>query len=115
MTQNASAHEALIELARLVEEASTRWAGEEWNLTAPGDQADARRALAHILQGALAGYFDRLRISHLYTDLKRQARSAQCPRRHPCADHPQPPHAPHRRRRPALLAADQTKARAIRL
>ena len=59
MSKNeARAAEAISELTALLDEASTRWAGEEWNLTTAEDQANARRALMHILQGALLSYFE---------------------------------------------------------
>ena len=58
MPDTPVAHSALAELTSLLEEASTRWASEEWNLTTPEDHASARRALMHILQGGLVGYFE---------------------------------------------------------
>lgn len=58
MTEPARAHQAITELAALLEEASRRWASPEWNLLGPQDFANGRRALMHILEGGLIGFFE---------------------------------------------------------
>jgi len=49
---------ALRELIDLLQEVDRRWAGEEWNLHSSEDVAAAHRALMHILEGGLVGFFE---------------------------------------------------------
>ncbi|MCG8591306.1 MAG: hypothetical protein MJE66_18590 [Proteobacteria bacterium] len=50
--------EALRELIAVLQEVDERWAGPEWNLQNELDVADAHRALAHLLEGGLVGFFE---------------------------------------------------------
>ena len=56
-TPNAS-RSALRELIDLLEEVDRRWSSEEWNLFSEEDIAGSHRALIHILEAALVGYFE---------------------------------------------------------
>jgi len=58
MSDTPRAHQAIVDLAELLQEASTRWASDEWNLLGPKDFANGRRALMHILEGGLIGFFE---------------------------------------------------------
>jgi len=49
---------ALRELIALLTEIDERWSGPEWNLHSPADVADSHRALMHILETSLVGYFE---------------------------------------------------------
>lgn len=49
---------ALRELCDLISEVDQRWAGPEWNLQSPEDVVAAHRALMHILEGGLVGFFE---------------------------------------------------------
>jgi len=49
---------ALGELLDLLREVDERWAGPEWNLMSEADVVGAHRALMHMLEGGLAGYFE---------------------------------------------------------
>lgn len=58
MSLQTESRSALRELIDLLEEVDRRWAGEEWNLHSAEDVAGAHRALMHMLEGGLAGYFE---------------------------------------------------------
>jgi len=49
---------ALRELIDLLGEVDRRWASEEWNLMGEADVVAAHRALAHMLEGGLATFFE---------------------------------------------------------
>jgi hypothetical protein len=49
---------ALGELLDMLREVDERWAGPEWNLTSEADVVGAHRALLHILEGGLSGFFE---------------------------------------------------------
>jgi Protein of unknown function (DUF1214) len=49
---------ALGELIALLQEIDDRWSGPEWNLNSAEDIAGSHRALMHILEAALVGYFE---------------------------------------------------------
>ena len=49
---------ALHELIDLLREVDERWSGPEWNLQSPEDVAASHRALMHILEASLVGYFE---------------------------------------------------------
>jgi hypothetical protein len=49
---------ALGELISLLQEIDTRWSGPEWNLNSAEDVVGSHRALMHILEAALVGYFE---------------------------------------------------------
>jgi len=49
---------ALHELFSLLQEVDERWAGPEWNLQSEADVAGAHRALLHLLEGGLVGFFE---------------------------------------------------------
>ena len=49
---------ALHELIDLLSEIDERWAGPEWNLQSEDDVVGAHRALMHILEGGLVGFFE---------------------------------------------------------
>lgn len=49
---------ALRELIDLLSEVDERWAGPEWNLNGEEDVAQAHRALMHLLEGGLLGWFE---------------------------------------------------------
>ena len=50
--------EALRELIDLLVEVDERWASPEWNLHGELDIVNAHRALMHLLEGGLVGYFE---------------------------------------------------------
>ena len=49
---------ALRELIDLLVETDERWAGPEWNLQSEDDVVGAHRALLHMLEGGLTGFFE---------------------------------------------------------
>lgn len=49
---------ALKELIDLLQEVDDRWSGPEWNLHSEEDVVGSHRALMHILEAALVGYFE---------------------------------------------------------
>jgi hypothetical protein len=49
---------AFRELLDLLSEADQRWVGPEWNLQGEADEVNAHRALAHILEAGLVGWFE---------------------------------------------------------
>ena len=50
--------EAFEELLETLRETSTRFAGDEWGISAPEDVAGALRLVANLLEGGLVGHFD---------------------------------------------------------
>ncbi|MAT94621.1 MAG: hypothetical protein CME59_18775 [Halioglobus sp.] len=58
MTITTESRTALHELIALLQEIDERWSGPEWNLASEADVADSHRALMHILEAALVGYFE---------------------------------------------------------
>ncbi|MFT4518641.1 MAG: hypothetical protein ACI9JM_001026 [Halioglobus sp.] len=58
MTLQTQSRDALTELISLLQEVDTRWSGPEWNLHSEEDITGSHRALMHILEAALVGYFE---------------------------------------------------------
>lgn len=58
MTIATESRTALGEFIALLQEVDERWSGPEWNLHASEDVVDSHRALMHILEAALVGYFE---------------------------------------------------------
>jgi hypothetical protein len=56
--QDTEARRALNQLIATVQEAGDRFAGPEWGLASPDDQAGGLRVLAHLLEGGLVGHFE---------------------------------------------------------
>jgi hypothetical protein len=59
MPIDSASRQALHELIELLQEVDTHWCSEERNLGSPEDVAGSHRALMHILEAALVGYFDK--------------------------------------------------------
>jgi hypothetical protein len=58
MAIQSQSRAALSELIELLQEIDTHWCGEERNLHSPEDVAGSHRALMHILEAGLVGYFE---------------------------------------------------------
>ncbi len=58
MSNDTQSRQALRELIDLLTEVDQRWSSEEWNLHSPEDIVGSHRALMHILEAALVGYFE---------------------------------------------------------
>lgn len=58
MTIQTESRTALGEFIALLQEIDARWAGPEWNLHSAQDIVDSHRALMHILEASLVGYFE---------------------------------------------------------
>lgn len=58
MSTETQSRVALGELISLLQEIDTRWSGPEWNLNSADDVVGSHRALMHILEAALVGYFE---------------------------------------------------------
>jgi hypothetical protein len=58
MTMETESRTALHELIALLEEIDQRWSGPEWNLHSAQDVVGSHRALMHILEAGLVGYFE---------------------------------------------------------
>lgn len=58
MTIETKSRSALKELIALLQEIDERWCSEEWNLNSAEDIVGSHRALMHILEAALVGYFE---------------------------------------------------------
>ncbi len=58
MSTPTQSRTALTELIALLQEIDARWSGPEWNLHSPADIVASHRALMHILETALIGYFE---------------------------------------------------------
>jgi hypothetical protein len=55
---DSASRAAFDELLETLREASARFAGDEWGITAPDDVAGALRLVANLLEGGLVGHFD---------------------------------------------------------
>jgi len=58
MSIETQSRAALKELITLLGEIDDRWSGPEWNLHSAADVAGSHRALMHVLEAALVGYFE---------------------------------------------------------
>lgn len=58
MAIETQSRSALKKLIGLLQEIDERWCSEEWNLFSPEDIVGSHRALMHILEASLAGYFE---------------------------------------------------------
>lgn len=58
MTIETQSRSALRELIELLQEIDRRWSGPEWNLNSPQDVSASHRALMHILEAGLVGFFE---------------------------------------------------------
>lgn len=58
MSTQTQSRTALGEFIDLLQEIDQRWSGPEWNLHSPEDVVDSHRALMHILEASLVGYFE---------------------------------------------------------
>ena len=58
MSEKTNSRSALGELIQLLQEVDERWSSEEWNLFSPEDISGSHRALMHMLETALVGYFE---------------------------------------------------------
>jgi hypothetical protein len=58
MAIETESRKAFAELIDLLREIDQRWVSEEWNLGSEGDVADAHRALMHMLEAGLVGWFE---------------------------------------------------------
>lgn len=58
MTIVTKSRQSLQELIALLQEVDQRWCSEEWNLGSAEDITGSHRALMHILEAALVGYFE---------------------------------------------------------
>lgn len=58
MTIATKSRSALGELIATLQEIDERWCSEEWNLHTPEDIVGAHRALMHILEASLVGFFE---------------------------------------------------------
>jgi hypothetical protein len=58
MSLQTESRTALRELIALLQEIDERWSGPEWNLHSEEDVVGSHRALMHILEAALVGYFE---------------------------------------------------------
>lgn len=58
MSIETQSRTALQELIGLLTEIDQRWSSEEWNLSSAEDVSGSHRALMHILEAALVGYFE---------------------------------------------------------
>ncbi len=58
MTAHTKSRAALAQLIALLQEVDQRWSGPEWNLHSEQDVASSHRALMHILEAGLVGYFE---------------------------------------------------------
>jgi hypothetical protein len=59
MSIQTDSRKALRELIDLLNEVDERWAGAEWNLMNESDVVAAHRALMHLIEGGIVGYFER--------------------------------------------------------
>ncbi|WP_101757743.1 DUF1214 domain-containing protein [Oceanicoccus sp. KOV_DT_Chl] len=58
MTIETQSRTALKDLISLLQEVDDRWSGPEWNLNSAEDVAASHRALMHILEAGLVGFFE---------------------------------------------------------
>lgn len=58
MSIATQSREALQEMIALLQEVDQRWSSEEWNLHSAEDIVGSHRALMHILEAAVVGYFE---------------------------------------------------------
>lgn len=58
MTMQTDSRTALGEFIELLQEVDSRWSGPEWNLHSEDDIVGSHRALMHIMEAALVGYFE---------------------------------------------------------
>ena len=58
MTIETDSRTALGEFIALLQEIDQRWSSEEWNLTSAEDVTGSHRALMHIVEASLAGFFE---------------------------------------------------------
>ena len=58
MSIETQSRTALAELIELLQEVDQHWCGPEWNLNSAEDVVGSHRALMHILEAALVGYFE---------------------------------------------------------
>ena len=58
MTIETDSRLALGEFIALLQEIDERWCGPQWNLQSPEDIAGSHRALMHILESSLVGFFE---------------------------------------------------------
>ncbi len=58
MSIQTQSRAALHELIELLRDIDARWSGPEWNLNSEEDIVGSHRALMHILEAALVGYFE---------------------------------------------------------
>lgn len=58
MSIQTQSRAAFAELIALLQEIDQRWLGEEWNLTSEEDIASGHRALMHILEAGMVGWFE---------------------------------------------------------
>ena len=58
MSIETESRQALGELIALLQEVDQRWSGEEWNLFSAEDVVGSHRALMHILEASLTGFFE---------------------------------------------------------
>ncbi len=58
MTIQTASRTALGEFIALLQEIDARWSGPEWNLNSPEDIVGSHRALMHIMEASLVGYFE---------------------------------------------------------
>ncbi|MEM8608812.1 MAG: DUF1214 domain-containing protein [Myxococcota bacterium] len=58
MTIETDSRAALHELIALLQEIDQRWSSEEWNLATEADIVGSHRALMHILEASLVGFFE---------------------------------------------------------
>jgi hypothetical protein len=58
MSIETESRTALGEFIELLQDVDARWSGPEWNLHSPEDVVGSHRALMHIIEAALVGYFE---------------------------------------------------------
>ena len=58
MSIQTESRTALGEFIELLQEVDARWSGPEWNLNSAEDIVGSHRALMHILEASLVGYFE---------------------------------------------------------
>ena len=58
MSVETESRKALRELIALLSEIDERWVGPEWNLASEADVFGAHRALMHLLEGGIGGFFE---------------------------------------------------------
>ena len=58
MSHATKSRGALTEFIALLKEIDERWCNTEWNLHSPEDVVGSHRALMHILEASLVGFFE---------------------------------------------------------